>query len=458
MKIIILGAGQVGLSMAEILSRENNDVTLVDNDSSQLEGVQDRLDIRTIEGSASHPNILEQAGGRDADLILAVTNQDEVNMAACQIAYSLFRTPTKIARIRSASYLSHPDIFCDQAIPIDLIINPEEIITQQVLRLIEYPGALQVVDFADGQIQLIGVRAYFGGPLVGHELGELRNHLPTAKTRVAAIYRQNQAIIPHGDTVIEPDDEVFFVADHDDIRGVMNELRLVEKTGNRIMLAGAGNIGLRLAQALEKSHYQVKLIESDRSRARRVAELLDQTVVLHGSAADEDLLTQENIENVEAFCSITNEDEANILSAMLSKRLGARRAMALVNRSAYVDLVESKMLDIAISPKIVTVGILLTHIRRADTVAVHSLRRGAAEVIEIVAHGDPSSSRVVGKKIDQIQFPPGTTLGAILRSNEVITAFKDTVIEPEDHVIIFVIDKRHIPEVEKLFQVSVTYV
>jgi len=458
MKIIILGAGQVGLSMAEILSRENNDVTLVDNDSSQLEGVQDRLDIRTIEGSASHPNILEQAGGRDADLILAVTNQDEVNMAACQIAYSLFRTPTKIARIRSASYLSHPDIFCDQAIPIDLIINPEEIITQQVLRLIEYPGALQVVDFADGKIQLIGVRAYYGGPLVGHELGELRNHLPTAKTRVAAIYRQNQAIIPHGDTVIEPDDEVFFVADHDDIRGVMNELRLVEKTGNRIMLAGAGNIGLRLAQALEKSHYQVKLIESDRSRARRVAELLDQTVVLHGSAADEDLLTQENIENVEAFCSITNEDEANILSAMLSKRLGARRAMALVNRSAYVDLVESKMLDIAISPKIVTVGILLTHIRRADTVAVHSLRRGAAEVIEIVAHGDPSSSRVVGKKIDQIQFPPGTTLGAILRSNEVITAFKDTVIEPEDHVIIFVIDKRHIPEVEKLFQVSVTYV
>ena len=458
MKIIILGAGQVGLSMAEILSRENNDVTLVDNDSSQLEGVQDRLDLRTIEGSASHPNILEQAGGRDADLILAVTNQDEVNMAACQIAYSLFRTPTKIARIRSASYLSHPDIFCDQAIPIDLIINPEEIITQQVLRLIEYPGALQVVDFADGKIQLIGVRAYYGGPLVGHELGELRNHLPTAKTRVAAIYRQNQAIIPHGDTVIEPDDEVFFVADHDDIRGVMNELRLVEKTGNRIMLAGAGNIGLRLAQALEKSHYQVKLIESDRSRARRVAELLDQTVVLHGSAADEDLLTQENIENVEAFCSITNEDEANILSAMLSKRLGARRAMALVNRSAYVDLVESKMLDIAISPKIVTVGILLTHIRRADTVAVHSLRRGAAEVIEIVAHGDPSSSRVVGKKIDQIQFPPGTTLGAILRSNEVITAFKDTVIEPEDHVIIFVIDKRHIPEVEKLFQVSVTYV
>jgi trk system potassium uptake protein TrkA len=458
MKIIILGAGQVGLSMAEILSRENNDITLVDSDPAQLEGLQDRLDIRTISGSASHPNVLEQAGGLDADLLLAVTNHDEVNMAACQIAYSLFRTPTKIARVRSGSYLSHPDIFCDEAIPIDVIINPEEIITQQVLRLIEYPGALQVVDFAGGQIQLIGVRAYFGGPLVGHELGELRDHLPTAKTRVAAIYRQNKAIIPHGDTVIEPDDEVFFVADRNDIRGVMNELRLVEKTGTRIMLAGAGNIGLRLAQALEHSHYQVKLIESNRARARHVAELLDQTIVLNGNAADEDLMMQENIENVEAFCSVTNEDEANILSAMLSKRLGARRAMALVNRSAYVDLVESRMLDIAISPKVVTVGILLRHIRRGDTVAVHSLRRGAAEVIEIVVHGDQSNSRVVGKRIDQIHFPPGTTLGAILRNNEVITAFKDVIIEPEDHVIVFVIDKRHIPQVEKLFQVSVTYV
>jgi trk system potassium uptake protein TrkA len=458
MKIIILGAGQVGLSMAEILSRENNDVTLVDIDPDRLEGLQDHLDLRVIEGSASHPDVLEKAGGHDADLVLAVTNQDEVNMAACQIAYSLFRTPTKIARIRSTSYLSHPEIFCDKAIPIDVLISPEEIITQQILRLIEYPGALQVVDFAEGRIQLIGLRAYFGGPLVGHQLGELRNHLPTAKTRVAAIYRQNQAIIPHGDTVIEPDDEVFFVAAHDDIREVMSELRLVEKPGNRIMLAGAGNIGLRLAQALEQKHYQVKLIESSRRRARQVAELLDETTVLHGNAADEELMTQENIENAEAFCSITNEDEANILSAMLAKRLGARRTMALVNRSAYVDLVETRMLDIAISPKIATVGILLAHIRRADTVAVHSLRRGAAEVIEIIAHGEPSSSRVVGQRIDQIQFPPGTTISAILRNEEVITARKNTVIEPEDHVIVFVIDKQHIPAVEKLFQVSVTYV
>ena len=458
MKIIILGAGQVGLSMAEILSQENNDVTLVDDDLNRLEGIQDRLDLRTLEGSASHPNVLEQAGGADADLILAVTNHDEVNMAACQIAYSLFHTPKKIARIRSASYLSHPEIFCEKSIPIDVIISPEQIVTQQVLRLIEFPGALQVVDFAGGRIQLIGLRAYFGGPLVGHELGELRNHLPTVATRVAAIYRQNRAIIPRGNTIIEPDDEVFFVAAHENIRKVMSELRMVEKPGNRIMLAGAGNIGLRLAQTLEESRYQVKLIELNRNRARQVAERLDKTIVLHGNAADEELMLQENIEATEVFCSITSEDEANILSAMLAKRLGARRSMALVNRSAYVDLIEHSTLDIAISPSTVTVGALLTHIRRGDTVAVHSLRRGAAEAIETVAHGDESSSRVVGRRIDEIQLPPGTTLGAILRKNEVIIARKDTVIKTEDHVIVFVIDKQHIPEVERLFQVSVTYV
>ena len=458
MKIIILGAGQVGLSMAEILSRESNDVTLIDNDLSRLEGIQDRLDLRTFEGSASHPNVLAQAGGADADLILAVTSQDEVNMAACQIAHSLFHTPKKIARIRSASYLSHPEIFSETEIPIDVIISPEQIVTQQVLRLIEYPGALQVVDFAGGRIQLIGLRAYFGGPLVGHELGELRNHLPTVATRVAAIYRQNRAIIPRGNTVIEPDDEVFFVAAHENIREVMSELRLVEKPGNRIMLAGAGNIGVSLSRALEDTHYRVKLIELNRNRARQVAEELDQTIVLHGNAADKELMLQENIEGTEAFCSITSEDEANILSAMLAKRLGARRSMALVNRSAYVDLIQSSMLDIAISPSTVTVGALLTHIRRGDTVAVHSLRRGAAEAIETIAHGDESSSRVVGRRIDEIQLPPGTTLGAILREDEVIIARKDTVIKARDHVIVFVIDKQHIPEVERLFQVSVAYI
>ena len=458
MKIIILGAGQVGTSTAEILAKEDNDITLIDNVASQVEGLQDRLDIRTIVGSASHPSVLEQAGGPDADLILAVTDKDEVNMAACQVAYTLFRTPKKIARIRSIEYLTHTEIFSDESIPVDVIISPEQLITQHVLHLIEYPGALQVVDFAGGKIQLVGLKAYHGGPLVGRELRTIREDLPTVEARVAAIYRHDRPIIPEGDTIIEPDDEVFIVAAAPHIPIVMSEFCAVEAPGQNIMLVGAGKIGLQLARSLEQNNYQVKLVEHGAERARQVAEQLDATIVLRGDAADEDLMLQENIDATDVFCSLTNDDEANILSAMLAKRLGAHRAMALINRSAYVDLIESSVLDVAISPSLITVGSLLTHVRRGDTIAVHSLRRGAAEAIETIAHGDATSSSVVGRRIEEISLPSGTRVGALLRNQEVIIPHHDTVIEAEDHVILFVIDKKYIRDVEKLFQVKVTFV
>ena len=458
MKIIILGAGQVGTSTAEILAKEDNDITLIDNVASQVEGLQDRLDIRTIVGSASHPSVLEQAGGPDADLILAVTDQDEVNMAACQVAYTLFRTPKKIARIRSVEYLTHTEIFSDESIPVDVIISPEQLITQHVLHLIEYPGALQVVDFAGGKIQLVGLKAYHGGPLVGRELRTIREDLPTVEARVAAIYRHDRPIIPEGDTIIEPNDEVFIVAAAPHIPIVMSEFCTVEAPSQNIMLVGAGKIGLQLARSLEQNNYQVKLVEHGAERARQVAEQLDATIVLRGDAADEDLMLQENIDATDVFCSLTNDDEANILSAMLAKRLGAHRAMALINRSAYVDLIESSVLDVAISPSLITVGSLLTHVRRGDTIAVHSLRRGAAEAIETIAHGDATSSSVVGRRIEEISLPSGTRVGALLRNQEVIIPHHDTVIEAEDHVILFVIDKKYIRDVERLFQVKVTFV
>ena len=458
MKIIILGAGQVGISTAEILAKEDNDITLIDNVASQVEGLQDRLDIRTIVGSASHPSVLEQAGGPDADLILAVTDQDEVNMAACKVAYTLFRTPKKIARIRSVEYLTHTEIFSDESIPVDVIISPEQLITQHVLHLIEYPGALQVVDFAGGKIQLVGLKAYHGGPLVGRELRTIREDLPTVEARVAAIYRHDRPIIPEGDTIIEPNDEVFIVAAAPHIPIVMSEFCTVEAPGQNIMLVGAGKIGLQLARSLEQNNYQVKLVEHGAERARQVAEQLDATIVLRGDAADEDLMLQENIDATDVFCSLTNDDEANILSAMLAKRLGAHRAMALINRSAYVDLIESSVLDVAISPSLITVGSLLTHVRRGDTIAVHSLRRGAAEAIETIAHGDATSSSVVGRRIEEISLPSGTRVGALLRNQEVIIPHHDTVIEAEDHVILFVIDKKYIRDVERLFQVKVTFV
>ncbi|NIP73530.1 MAG: Trk system potassium transporter TrkA [Gammaproteobacteria bacterium] len=455
MKIIILGAGQVGSSVAHNLASEANDITIVDTNPQVLRELQDRLDLRAVAGQASHPTVLRRAGAEDADMIIAVTNSDETNMIACQVAYTLFHTPTKIARVRAVEYLSHPKLFAQEALPIDVIISPEQLVCDYIERLIEHPGALQVLDFAGGRVRLVAVKAYYGGPLVGHALRTLGDHLPGTKARVAAVFRRGQPIIPEGHTVIEADDEVFFVAAKENIRGVMSELRRLDKPNKRIILAGGGNIGRRLAQALEE-RYQVKIIERDPVRTREISEELAKTIVLLGDSADEDLLLEENIENTDVFCALTNDDEANILSSMLAKRLGARKVMSLINRSSYVDLVEN-VIDIAISPQQATIGSLLAHVRRGDVVVVHSLRRGAAEAIEAVAHGDARTSRVVGRAIEQIKLPPGTMIGSIVRGDEVIVPHHDTVIEPEDHVILFLVDKKRIPEVEKLFQVGVTF-
>ncbi len=458
MKIIILGAGQVGGSLAQNLASEAHDVTLVDINRRLLSELQDRFDLRTVHGNATHPPILMRAGADDADMIIAVTASDEANMVACQVAYSLFHTPTKIARVRAQAYLSHPQLFSPEAIPIDVLISPEQLVTQDIKRLIEHPGALQVLDFAGGKVRLVGVRAYYGGPLVGHELRTLRDHMPGDQARVAAIFRRGKPLLPEGSTVIEVGDEVFFVAARKNIRAVMGELRKLEKPVKRIIIAGGGNIGTRLAQSLE-ARYQVKIIERSKDRARNITEYLHKSIVLLGDAADGELLLEENVENTDVFCALTNDDESNILSGMLAKRMGARMVMALINRPAYVDLVQgSEDIDIAVSPQQATIGTLLAHVRRGDVVMVHSLRRGAAEAIEAVAHGSSESSRVVGRAIEDIPLPRGTTIGCIVRGDEVLMAHHDTVVQSEDHVILFLVDKRRIREVERLFQVGVTFI
>lgn len=456
MKIIVLGAGQVGSSLSQHLAKEANDITLVDTRPDILQELQDRLDLRTVVGHGSHPDVLEQAGARDADMVIAVTSSDETNMVACQIAYTLFRTPTKIARVRANEYLAYTKLFAQEALPIDVLISPEGLVTNYVQRLIEHPGALQVLDFADGKVSLVAVRAYYGGPLVGNELRALADHMPGIQTRVAAIFRRDKPILPKGSTVIEADDEVFFIAARKNIRAITSELRKLDKSYKRIVLAGGGNIGKRVAERLEQ-RYQVKIIEHNYNRARYLSETLGKAMVLRADAADESLLLEENIEATDVFCALTNDDEANILSAMLAKRLGARKVMALINRTAYVDLVESGIIDVAISPQQVTLGALLAHVRRGDVVAVHSLRRGAAEAIEAVAHGDRRTSRVVGRCIEEIKLPKGTTIGAVVRDDEVMVAHGDTVIEAEDHVILFLVDRSRINEVERLFQVDVTF-
>jgi len=456
MKIIILGAGQVGSSVAANLCSEANDITIIDTNPACLQGLNERYDLKTIVGVASYPSVLEQAGAKDADMIIAVTNSDEVNMIACQIAYTLFHTPTKIARVRSAEYLNKTALFAQEALPIDVLISPEQIVTEYIERLINFPGALQVLDFAQGQAQMVAVHAYYEGPLTSKKIRDLSDELPDLEIRIVTIFRAGKGIVPNGDTIIEPNDEVFVIGAPKHIRSLLKTIRSMEKAAKRIIIAGGGNIGMRLARALE-DRYQVKLIELDSNRAREVSELLKKTIVLQGDTADEDLLLNENIEDTDVFCALTNADEANIISSMLAKRLGARKVMSLINRAAYVNLVQSNVIDIAISPQQATIGSLLAHIRKGDVVVVHALRRGAAEAIEAIAHGDENSSKVVGRTIEEIKLPPNTSIGAIVRGKEVIIAHHDTRIEAEDHVILLVADKKQVPDVERLFQVGITF-
>ncbi|WP_066017834.1 MULTISPECIES: Trk system potassium transporter TrkA [Endozoicomonas] len=456
MKIIILGAGQVGGTLAENLANEENDITVVDTDATRLRELQDKIDIRTIQGKASFPGVLKQAGADEADMLVAVTNSDEVNMVACQIAYTLFHTPSKIARIRQAAYLKNESLFANAALPIDVLISPEQVVTNYIKRLLERPGALQVLDFAEGRVQLVAMKAYYGGPLVGHELRYIREHMPNVDTRVAAIFRRGNAIMPKGNTVIEVDDEVFFIAAREDIRAVMGELQRLDDDYKRIIIAGGGNIGLRLAQAVE-DQYKVKIIEHNMERCQFLSETLTKAMVFCGNASDKELLISENIEETDIFCALTNDDEANVMSSMLAKRLGARKVMALINNPAYVDLVQGGEIDIAISPQLATIGSLLKHVRRGDIVNVHSLRRGAAEAIEAIAHGDEQSSKVVGKTIQEVELPQGATIGAIVRDDQVLIAHDTTRIESGDHVILFLTNKRKIRELEQLFQVGLGF-
>lgn len=457
MKIIILGAGQVGGSLALSLANESNDITLVDTDSKRLYELQDRADLQTITGHASYPTVLAQAGARDADMIVALTNSDETNMVACQVAYTLFHTPTKIARVRTADYLEYKDLFIQEALPIDVLISPEILVSNYVQNLIEHPGALQVLNFAEGKVKLIALSLYDNSQYVGKRVRKVFEDVKTKEARLVALYRGKQALTIDQDTKLEAGDDLFFIAAASQAKNVTTVLQGLDKPNRRVIIAGGGNIGYQLASVLE-SHYRVKIIERDAERARLLSETLDKTVVLKGDAADESMLLDENIDSADVFCALTNDDEANILSAMLAKRMGARKTLSLINRPSYIELVESGMIDIAISPQQVTIGALLAHIRRGDVVAVHSLRKGSAEALEAVAHGDKKTSKVVGRAISDLKLPRGANIGAIVRNDEVVIAKSDLVIEPEDHVIMYLSDKNKVRDVERLFQVSATFV
>jgi trk system potassium uptake protein TrkA len=468
-KIIILGAGRVGSSVAESLVSEANDITVIDTDGQRVADLQERYDLRGLVGNVALPSVQREAGAADADLLIAVTSTDETNLVACKIAADLFNVPTRIARVRNVELQEHPELTGEQGFRVTHIIWPEQSVTDYLLKLIEFPEALQVLEFADGLASLIAVRAFAGGPLVSHPIADLRKHIPNIDARVVAIFRNDRSVPCEAETMVQPGDEVFVLAATEHIRSVMGELRRMDKPIKRVMLAGGGNIGLRLARALDTGEgidwgerFNVKIIETNKRRCEYLASQLSSDVlVLNGDGTDEDLLADEGVNEIDLFAALTNDDENNIMSALLAKRFGARRTIALINRKSYGDLMQGGQIDIAISPSHATLSNLLKHVRRGDVVAAHSLRRGAAEALEIIAHGDAKSSRVIGRKIEDIELPKGATIGAVVRGQgeqaHVLIAHHDVVIDAEDHLIVFVARKRMIPRVEKLFQVGVGF-
>jgi len=452
MNILILGAGQVGsTTAAQLAKEENNDVTVVDVDPEKLDKLASKSDLRVIEGNASYPKTLKAAGADSADMLIAVTSSDEVNMVACQIVSTLFNTQTKIARIRAAAYTDRPELFSENDIPVDFAISPEDLITDYIIEVIQHPGAFQVVDFAGGKIRMVGVKTKQQGFLVDNPIRHLHDHLGNEKVRIAAIYREGLMIAPEGDTIIRKGDEVYFIAAPEDIDHMITEFSPDQEKARNIVIAGGGRIGLRLASKLEDDNH-VKLIEKSTARAKKLSEILESTIVLKGDSSDDALLKEENIDNNDVFVATTNSEEANILSAMVAKKMGSKKVMALINKDSFSGLMETDSIDIAISAEQITVSSLLSHIRKGDVVKVHSLKRGGAEALEAIAHSHENSN-VVGKMVGDINLPEGSFITAIVSSQgEIKTVHHTTFIEEDDHVVVFIDNRDTITEIETIFE------
>ena len=483
MKIIILGAGRVGQSVADSLVSERNDITVIDTDAERLRDLESRFDLRGVVGNGIEPAVLAEAGAEDTDLLIACAAQDETNLVCCKIAQLLFNIPKRIARVRSTGFQRDERLVGPEGFAVDRIICPEESLTRYIGKLIDYPEAMQVREFAGGRACLVSVRARAGAPMVGHTVAEMRNSTPDVAVRLVAIYRRfpeepDRFVACAGETRIEPGDEVFVLAAREHIAHVLATLHRRDATPvrpvRRIMIAGGGRVGLHLALELgkEPGRFLVKIIEDDSARCIELASRLPSDVlVLQGDTTDENLLGDESIDEIDLFLALTDDDEDNIMSCLLAKRLGARRVLALINRRSYADLMHGTQIDIALSPAQAMLGELLAYVRQGDVQAVHSLRRGVAEALEIVVRGDRKTSRVVGRKVSDLALPRDVHIGLIvrglpdspdvsadeLREPQVIIPRSATALESGDHVVFFLPHKRLVRDVEKLFRVSPTF-
>jgi len=453
-KIAVLGGGQVGSSLAKILTNDGNDITLVDINSSVLEDLQEDNDIKTIHGNASSPSILEQAELNDCDILIAITGSDEVNLVSCHLAKKMFNVPTVIARLRNSEFQVSTSGFDLDLFSIDSIISPSKLVTDFIKNIIEHPGAFQAFDFADGKLQVIGATVLKDGPLAGKKLSEFKNHLPNVDVKVVALYRDRKTIPVNGSTIIEIGDDIFFLATPENMRFI-SELSKNQSRIENIMIAGGGNVGMTLATALSKK-FSTKIIEKNLLRSKYLSESLEDTVVLNNDISDESFLENEGIEDVDFFCSVTNDDQMNILSAKLAKDLGANKSISIINKLSYRKLV-SKEIDIVVSPEDVTIGSILTSVRTSDVVKVHSLGFGEAEILEIIIHGDKNTSKVVDKKVSDLELPTGCNIGAIYRDGNIILMHNDLTINSNDRLIIYLLHKKDFSKLAKLFQVSIGF-
>jgi len=457
MKFIICGAGQVGTSIARHLAAEDNDVVVVDNSPELIAKIQDSLDVRGIIGFASHPEILERAGAADADMLIAVTREDEVNMVACQVAHSLFNVPTKIARVRHESYLqpAWADLFSGNHLPIDVIISPEIEIAKAIARRLAAPGSFEMIPLVDGKVRVTGVRCTAECPVINTPLRQLTGLFPDLNIVVIAILREGKLLVPDGDSQMRAGDDVYFAVDSDRVPRAMSAFGHEEPEARRIVIVGGGNVGIFLAHSIEESYpaANLKLIEANKVAAERAVQALSRTTVLVGNALDPEILTEANVANAETIVVVTNEDEVNVLVGLLAKRQGCGRAVALVNNPVFGPLIANLGIDVVVSPRAITVSTILQHVRRGRIRAVHSLGEGIGEVIE----GDAlETSPLVGAPLKDINLPAGVVVGALVRGDEVILPRGDTVIKTGDRIVIFVTTEA-VKKVEKMFSVRLEY-
>lgn len=457
MRVIICGAGQVGYGIAERLAAENNDVSVIDTEPALIRRISDTLDVRGFVGHGAHPDVLQAAGASEADMIVAVTLFDEVNMVACQVAHSLFDVPTKIARIRAQSYLEsyYRDLFSRDHMPIDVIISPEQEVGEMVLRRIALPGATDVVRFTDGKIVMIAIECREECPVINTPLSQLSELFPDLPSTVVGIARDDKLFIPHSADQLVAGDLAYVVTTNDQVHRTLGLFGHEEPEAVRIVIAGGGNIGLFVAKAIERSQTwtKVKILENGRERAIQIADQLRRTVVLQGSALDQNLLFEAGIEDADLMVALTNNDQVNILASVMAKRLGCKSNLALINDIAFHDFTKTLGIDAVINPRVVTMSRVLQHVRRGRIRAVHSIHQGEAEIIEAEAL---ETSPLVGPALRELELPDGMRIGAILREGKILRPDGDVRIKPKDRVVIFSL-ARAVRQVEQLFRVSLEF-